>query len=105
MNIKFLKDYCEWYVLVGSRVTCNPPPTDTDQDVLVYTPDVVPLYQHLKGSGWEVDKGYDMPQFDSWRKDDYNIISTNIQSWAIKFLKATKECKKNNVLDKAERIK
>lgn len=105
MNLKFLKDYCEWYVLVGSRVTCNPPPTDTDQDVLVYTHDENTLTSHLLANGWTKDKDYDLPAFISYKKEDYNIIATPIQKWAIKFLKATKECKKNNVMDKAERIK
>ncbi len=31
----YLEDLCEMWEPVGSRVTCNPPPTDTDQDILV----------------------------------------------------------------------
>lgn len=34
-----LQGKCLKYELVGSRVTCNPAPTDTDQDVLVLTND------------------------------------------------------------------
>ena len=35
-EIKELLTNARKWELVGSRVTCNPPPVDTDQDVLVY---------------------------------------------------------------------
>lgn len=35
MNIEFLQGKCLKFEPVGSRVTCDPAPTDTDQDVLV----------------------------------------------------------------------
>lgn len=37
MIADLLKGKCLKYELVGSRVTCDPAPTDTDQDVLVLT--------------------------------------------------------------------
>jgi hypothetical protein len=101
----------------GSRVTCNPPPTDTDQDYLVAIPKWKPFdrpisaivdllnsenfvwegspehYQQVAGHG-----------FMSWRKGDVNLIVTGNAAWAEKHRLATALCKYVNTMDKKHRI-
>lgn len=43
--IQGIAKYAISYELVGSRITCNPPPIDTDQDVLVLLKDYCALYE------------------------------------------------------------
>lgn len=51
----YLEDLCETWEPVGSRVTCNPPPMDTDQDILVLlTKEQWPVFlEELELNKWE----------------------------------------------------
>ena len=106
--LDFLEDYCAAAVLVGSRITCDPPPTDTDQDILVYVPDIsqwMELWDVLEDLGWEWEgANYCALPFDSWRKGEYNLILTRYEEWFNNFMTATAQCKKDNILDKAARV-
>lgn len=96
---------------VGSRVTCVPAPTDTDQDYLVLikegasnkiTLDLIINKYTLDGK----KEGYESEDniFNSWKKDDINLIVTEDKEFAEKFLIATKIAKENNLLRKEDRI-
>lgn len=121
-----IEDMCVACVPVGSRVTCNPPPKDTDQDILCLLEDedaLIAFEGWLEKRQWEFEGekyGTLNSEFTSWRKDvivqpgdgngnggqvdEYNLILTHREVWFDKFLKATVECKKANALTKKERI-
>lgn len=103
--------------LVGSRVTCNPAPTDTDCDVLVkvhyigssgkndyVTGKYSQMYDVLYRDGWTLGgSGQDDSEFESWTKGDINLILTDSEDFYQKFLAATSVCKRLNLLDKEDR--
>lgn len=101
---------------VGSRVTCNPPPTDTDLDILVLaTPNAYMVIEaELLDKNWTI--GGSLPSdaarvellhqesFNSYKRDDVNIILTANSTFYAKFLLASSVCKKLNLLKKPDRI-
>ena len=98
----------------GSTVICDPPPTDTDTDYVVYIQDgpkgAADVIEFLKGQGYipEGDQDhYDLMNennFMSYRKDKINLILTAKPFFAKRHRVATKVCKKLNLLNKADRI-
>ena len=96
----------------GSRVTCDPAPTDTDQDWLVVVPnnsaDISSAVENLSMSGfqWEGGEHYQSAagNFMSWRKADVNLIVTANTDFAEKHRAATHICKRLNLLNKPDRI-
>lgn len=117
MRIEILEGKCAQYELVGSRVTCNPAPTDTDQDVLVLTNRKLwtdTLEPHLIAAGYGLDgsdcgdqgeylEGVEM-SFQSLKLGDLNLIITFDQNFYKRFMAATGVAKQLNLLDKADRI-
>lgn len=145
----YLDDLCEAWEPVGSRITCDPAPTDTDQDILVLvTEKKAPKFiKEMKDSGWKKDGNKELPKeptpgqygswakyqdgheewlklaeehndkygemaivdgeavFNSWRKEELNIILTLSDEFFDKFIEASNVCKALNVLDKAERCR
>lgn len=107
-----IEDFCIACVAVGSRVTCNPPPTDTDQDILclVAEDEEEGFFSWIEQHNWEFEgsEKYDLTNFTSYRKDteqgEVNLIVTTKPQWFDAFLDATRECKEKNLLKKAERI-
>lgn len=112
-----IEDFCRACVPVGSRVTCDPAPTDTDQDVLCLLEDdeaFMSFENWLEKRGWTLEGekyGTLSSEFSSWRKTicepvetEYNLILTDKEEWFDKFLKATLECKKANAMTKKERV-
>jgi len=100
--------------LVGSRVTCDPPPTDTDLDVLVF---ISGLYndttQSLFEHGWTCSigdlyspgkTGEPMQDFVAWRRGEVNLLVTRCKKYHEKFLLATNVSKSLNLMDKRHRI-
>lgn len=101
---------------VGSRVTCSPPPLDTDQDWLAYcclenSPDAIQFA--LVADGWA--KGGSFPSdlqrrasrtstFISYRKGENNLIVTSDLSFYRRFLAATSVAKRLNLMHKEDRI-
>lgn len=95
---------------VGSRETCDPPPTDTDFDILVYWkqsggPTIETLLD-LQGYYPQSSDYGDQTDFISYKSKEnvINIILTKHLDFEYNFLLATKICKKLNLLDKKDRI-
>jgi hypothetical protein len=106
---------CKRITAVGSRVTCNPPPADTDQDwlVLVDKHKYDQFAASLMADGWEVggsaipiDMDYRNPheKFNSFTKGDDNVIATASADFHRRFLSATATAKALNLLEKRDRI-
>jgi hypothetical protein len=113
---EFISQDCLEIFATGSRVICNPAPTDTDQDYVVLV---------KPGLFWEVieslaDNGYDVggsqvfditeetprddESFLSWKRGDVNYIVTESKTLFDDFVHATNIAKKLNLLDKQQRI-
>lgn len=110
-TLSFLKDLAVSITPVGSRVTCNPPPTDTDQDWLVFIPaqNMFGLDKILINNDFILDSPShydpDRGSFKSWSDGENNIILTWDKSFHDKFITATNIAKEQNILKKADRIK
>lgn len=103
-------------VPVGSRVTCDPPPTDTDQDYLVLVSDKRAAIESLKSIGFEysadpekVEEYQRMNETAAWSFTsmwfgDVNYIITDSQFFFERFLTATHVCKKLNLMKKEDRV-
>jgi len=103
-------------VPVGSRVTCSPPPTDTDEDFLLLVEDMNEAVMKLKEVGFdsgmtpEQEREYVELQktsggrFKSLRFGSINYIVTQSAFFFDRFLTATHICKTLNVMDKKQRI-
>jgi hypothetical protein len=103
-------------VPVGSRVTCSPPPTDTDEDFLLLVDNMNDAVSKLIDLGFsdsrtpEQEKEYRSLQrasggkFTSLRFGDVNYIVTESAFFFDRFLTATHICKTMNVMDKQDRI-
>lgn len=98
------------YMPVGSRVTCDPPPMDTDEDFLCLVADDV------AAAAWLADRGFsqdgepefytrnDNGGFRSFRFADVNVIITENVTFYDKFGTATALAKRFNLLNKQDRI-
>lgn len=117
MQIDILEGKSLKHALVGSRVTCSPAPTDTDQDVLVLT-DAELWAAHLAtllltegfekgGSDCGDVTGY-MAQtplsFQSFTLGELNLIVTFDPEFYRRFMAATGVAKVLNLLDKQDRV-
>jgi hypothetical protein len=92
---------------VGSRVTCTPAPTDTDEDVLLLTDDLNTLIGDCIEVGFDRDgdhKASYPTEFVSLRSGTINFIVTDNEEFFEKFMLATHVCKSLNVLNKSDRI-
>ncbi len=104
---------------VGSRVTCNPPPTDTDDDWLYLVTDIVKFVDEAKREGYYVDGS--LMGGRNWGEDNFacqngifvslkhandisNLIVTSSQDFYSRFIAATYVCKRLNLLHKPDRI-
>lgn len=97
----------------GSRVTCNPPPVDTDEDYLVQIRDdretVGRVVNELSRAGfkWEGNEHYQdaAGDFMSWRSEaNINLIVTANPEFARRHRTATALCKRMNLMAKNDRI-
>lgn len=92
---------------VGSRITCNPAPTDTDEDVLLLTDNIDTLIADCieVGFRWDGDVTKKYPDsFVSLRNGTMNLIITDNEEFFKKFMLATHVCKFLNVKAKIDRI-
>jgi len=89
---------------VGSRVTCVPAPTDTDEDILILTDDARLFMGDAIEAGFANCGFYVGCDFISLRKGEINLIVTEESSFYNKFILATHVCKALNLLDKEQRI-
>ena len=103
-------------VPVGSRVTCSPPPMDTDEDFLLLVKDLDESVKKLKEIGFDTGMTKEQEaeyaslqrtsggRFKSLRFGDVNYIVTQSAFFFDRFLTATHICKTLNVMDKKQRI-
>lgn len=96
-------------VPVGSRVTCSPPPTDTDEDFLLLVEDLDEAVKKLKGIGFDTGMTKEQEEeyknlsmvsggrFKSLRFGDVNYIVTQSAFFFDRFMTATHICKTLNV--------
>jgi len=92
---------------VGSRITCNPAPTDTDEDVLLLTDDLKTLVGDCIEVGFTRDGDHKATYpvgFVSLRNGSMNFIVTDDEEFFKKFMLATHVCKFLNVMTKVDRI-
>lgn len=109
-------DFLVKYALVGSRITCNPPPTDTDLDVLllIKPKEFWNAIECLQDEGFELGGSDLVPAeesfptewegFQSYKKGDINYIITTSEEFFDKFMLATNIAKELNLLKKEDRI-
>lgn len=101
---------CRSVTPVGSRVTCDPPPMDTDEDFLVLVNRLETAEAGLKALGFEssiADRHeYDGAEgsFVSYRRGDTNLLVTTSDTFHDAFLAASHVAKKLNLLRKEDRI-
>ena len=93
---------------VGSRVTCNPAPQNTDEDYLVLADD--DTHSTLALAGFTQDgqpefyTGNDNGGFQSFRRGTVNVIATRDIEFFDRFITATELAKRFNLLNKSDRI-
>lgn len=102
--------------IVGSKVTCNPPPTDTDLDVLVLIKDTNfwSYIHHLGDQGFQLGGSDVVPAeeeylkewdgFQSYKRGEINLIITTSEEFFDKFMEATAIAKEKNLLKKEDRV-
>lgn len=110
--IEIIRPLCFHVEPVGSRVTCNPPPTDTDADYLCH---VRPCHMHrfeseMYSNGFKLGGSLDASGdqfgygFTSYTLGEINLIATEDYDFANRFLAASSVAKRLNLLDKYDRI-
>ena len=101
---------------VGSRVTCNPPPTDTDEDYLVLLKsddgwdefcDMMDK-EKWEFDGSDIDDAADTREewdrFQSFSKNGINLIVTSSELFFRRFMAASSVAKRLNLMNKCDRI-
>jgi hypothetical protein len=99
----------DWFAC-GSRVTCDPAPTDTDEDWLLTVASTllaVEVGKWLVSYGW-VKEGTTArysndKDFISYRAGELNFIVTSNPEFSKNFKLATGVCKQMNILEKEDR--
>jgi hypothetical protein len=109
-----IKKLCLMFEPVGSRVTCNPAPTDTDEDFLclIKLEDFNKLEETLYEDKYTRDgsiiideqTGLNQGGFVSYKSGDTNLIVTSSAEFFRRFMAASSVAKKLNLLDKNDRI-
>jgi len=112
-DMKLLKALSVRIEPVGSRVTCFPPPMDTDADYLVLVEShdlfrsVIAEIDFVMGGSAVLDANVPLDsadRFSSYTKGIDNLIVTQDASFFEKFMVATRVAKHLNLLSKPDRI-
>ena len=98
---------------VGSTVTCNPPPQDTDIDYIVLKPSpegelhgvINRLCFCAEGDSLNPNNIYPDSDFASYRKGNLNLIVAKTEQFYSMFIEATENSKALNLMKKRDRIK
>jgi hypothetical protein len=105
----------DWFI-TGSRVICNPPPTDTDLDICAlvndspltashYLLDFFSLTEPLLHTSWQYcGDAYPNSPFLSLKKDEYNLILMHNKKLFERWKLATEVCKQVNPCYKPYRV-
>lgn len=92
----------------GSREICSPEPVGTDEDWIVLVTDLDAAINTLAGAGFvtTTDQDYQgmKSPFQSWKRDDLNILITDEATFFEEFNAATAVAKRLNLQDKSDRI-
>jgi len=109
-----IREKCIQSRLAGSRVTCDPAPTDTDIDVLClidpaqYDIFVAELFSDgfdLDGSRVSNEKSIaESSGFQSFKKGEVNLIVTGSLEFYRRFDAASSVAKRMNMMEKSDRI-
>lgn len=104
-----IQPLCTQIELVGSRITCDPPPVGTDQDVLVLTKvsKFHKLISFLEGEGYDSQgSAMSSSEFVSLKSEqtDINFIITKSYEYFHRFMAATSIAKRFNLLNKDDRV-
>lgn len=106
-EVEDIKDFVAKAMLCGSRVTCVPAPTGTDQDVIVLVDcDLMTVEWSiaalaLQSAGWMLGGSAESDDdFESWTLGDVNLIITDNPQFYADFVLATGVCKRLNVMEK-----
>lgn len=106
--ITLLSDDCvKEYQRVGSTVTCDPPPKNTDIDILILTNDIINTVSILEKINFIItSKGYDGSEGDflNMKNGKFDLIITDDREFYKKFIKATLIAKELNLLKREDRI-
>lgn len=100
----------EAYEPTGSRVICNPPPMDTDQDFIALTYDDATTRERMECMGYTIEgspefyTGNDHGGFRSYRKGEVNVIITPDPKFYDLFRSATELARRFNLTSKPDRI-
>lgn len=93
---------------VGSRVTCDPPPTDTDIDYLALVPSMSSADASLVDQGYvtTTDHEYEGAEsnFASYKRGNINVLVTDDDQYYAAFMAATHVAKRLNLMKKSDRI-
>ena len=94
------------YAPTGSRYICDPAPTDTDEDYVCLANNDTTLALRLHGFEQTTDheRYAELPDFSAFRCVDFNIIVTDDESFSARFVEATEEARRLNLMDKSARI-
>lgn len=113
----YVRKACTVVVAVGSRITCDPPVLDTDEDFLVMLPWDSDRTSHLmtllKDDGWSLDGSFISDEnnrtepehrFISYSRRKVNLIMSRSPIFIGRFLAASSVAKRLNLREKADRI-
>lgn len=109
-QINYLNKISKYFRKVGSRVTCVPPPENTDQDylALIDFDRIQHAGEYLDNNGWKENGScsdfYNEDSFISFTLGDQNIIICWEDDFFRKFMIATEIAKSLNLLNKKDRI-
>lgn len=102
---------CEQWCRVGSRVSCDPPPSDTDCDLLLLVDDYDGFVDQAVDDGWEragskIDDATDSTRspFVSLVAGEFNLIVTEDKDFYRRFVAATRVATRLNLMDKGDRV-
>lgn len=90
----------------GSRYTVDPPPMDTDDDVIALVAEQ-PKPSTMAKLGWKVDgepDKYDNTKLVSYRNGTKNIVLTTSKNYYVRMCAASELCKAMNLPHKEDRI-
>ena len=120
MDLPAFQDSCRMFFLTGSREICSPIPLESDIDYIALVDDRTASEKMLQAMGfkdcWE-DYGDSVEPDPRWgarrragpkewlKTDSTNIIVTEDPIYFSKFMQATYEAKRRNLLNKNARIK
>ena len=102
---KLLDKVCVYWHPTGSRFTCDPPVMDTDEDYVCLMTDEDVLFDLGFTCTTQEDTTYELSDFTTWRHKHLNLVVTESLPFFEKFVEATNEAKRLNILEKGERIK